>query len=205
MPITHEGKEYFSSEEVTNTVKDRLRSAVENATQWEQKYKAAEPELAKVSTLASELDGWKQKATKAEGTFARYQAAATHGVTDPDTIWALEQAHERAMAGVEEAKRVDFGGYLATAKADPSIAPSYLRHVFGTPTAVTPPPTAGQTQASVVAAPVVATPRPPWAPAMQGQTPVQPGQRQAFTDRVNGAKTLEDLAALQQERLRSRR
>lgn len=138
MPITHtDGKTYYSDDEMQTAIKDRLRSKDERITALEAatrdadtRLKAMEPELAKVATLTGERDSWQKKASEHEGAFRRYQSAASVGVTDQETIWALEQAHTRAMAAVEEGRRVDFGGYLNTAKVDPSVLPAYLRSVF---------------------------------------------------------------------------
>lgn len=227
MPITHtDGKEYFSSDEVSNTVKERLRGVEEKLTQAEQKYKAVEPQLASIQSLTSERDTLKTAAQKAADGLSRFKAAASHGITDPDTLEALEAAYEKTMSKVEEGKRAPFDGYLNHAKSDPSVLPSYLRSVFAG-SAQGQPGGAGQQQGAGGqggaaggqgagaqqqgagqqqggAAGGQQANRPAWAPAIQGQQKVDTGQQQQFTDRVQGAKTLDELAAIQAERVRSR-
>lgn len=211
MPIKHsDGADYFSQAEVEAMIKDRVRnvgaevtSAQNLAKEWEQRYKAIEPKIATADTLAAQIADLQGKLGNAEGGLKRYQAAASHGITDPDTIWALEQAHQRAMTSVEAGKQVDFGGYLGTLKADPSQAPAYLRSVFagGAPAASPAPPTPGNGPA----APAAPAPRPAWAPATAGQQPVAAGQAQSFADRAAAARSFDDLVKLQQERQASRR
>lgn len=215
MPITHtDGQSYFSQAELEAAVKDRLKNVGEKVTSaeslaadWERKYKEVAPKVATADTLAAELETWKQKAASAEGGLVRYQASATHGVTDADTIEALENAHAKAMRGVAKDKQTDFGGYLAAAKADPTILPSYLRGVFGQAPAA--PGAKGADAAPTKgsdAAPATQSPsRPAWAPATAGQQPVATGGTPSFSDRVAGAKSLDDLVKIQQERVAARR
>lgn len=222
MPITHsDGAQYFSQTEVDGIVGDRVKNhgaklteAEQRASQWEQKYKSAEPQIANASTLAAQVEEWKGKATNAEGGLKRYQAAATHGITDGDTIWALEQAHQRQMGSIEESKRSDFPTWMGAIKADPNLAPSFLRPILaGGQTQQAAPPAAGAPQAN--GTPVAggtgapanagAPQRPAWAPAVTGQQPVQTGQTQTFSDRIAGAKSMDDLAKIQQERVAARR
>jgi hypothetical protein len=131
MPITHtDGQTYYSSAEVEGTVKDRLKTLGDKLADSDAKYKAVEPQLAELSTTKAERDALRAQLGKAEGGLKRFQAAASIGITDNDTLWALEQAHERAMANVPEAQRAAFETWLPQLKADPNLAPSYLRPVF---------------------------------------------------------------------------
>lgn len=222
MPITHtDGASYFSQAEIDGMIGERVKNhgakLAEITTQaktWEDKYKAAEPQLGQVQTLTTQLEEFKQKATSADGALKRYQAAASHGITDADTIWALEQAHARQMAGVEAGKQSDFPTWVTAIKADPNLAPAFLRPALAPPQATQAPTTAGNaptspanTATGAQGAPPQPTPvqRPAWATATTGQAPVVAGQTPSFSDRVNGAKSLDDLMKLQGERAQGRR
>ena len=89
MPIKHEGADYFSKDEVENIVKDRVKREEALVAKAEARVKELEPLAAKVPDLESQLAG-------AQGNLGRYQAATSHGITDPDTIEALQAAHEKA-------------------------------------------------------------------------------------------------------------
>ena len=215
MPIKHtDGADYFSQAEVEELIKGRIKNVAERASTVEselaaerKRLKELETRATTADTLAAQLEEMRQQAEQARGGLQRYQAAASHGVTDPDTIEALEAAHAKAMRGVAKDKAVDFAGYLGTAKADPSLLPSYLRGVFGQQAA----PAQGQDRAPERAQPAApqaqpqAPARPPWAPAVSGQQPVATGAAPRFSDRIAGAKTLDELAALQAERASMRR
>ncbi|HYF56569.1 MAG TPA: hypothetical protein VEA41_20110 [Salinarimonas sp.] len=126
MPITHsDGQTYFSQAEVENTVKDRVKAKDTEIAAHTAKIRELEPK----ATLAAQLE---QQLAEEKGRFGRYQQAAAHGVTDTETLWALEQAHSRAMAAAPEAARADFGAWLGAVKADPNLAPPYLRPLFTT-------------------------------------------------------------------------
>lgn len=225
MPIKHtDGADYFSQSEVEEMIKSRVKNVAERVTAAEQEL-AAERKRAKdlearattADTLAAQVEDLRQQAEQARGGLTRYQAAAGHGITDPDTIEALEGAHAKAMKGVAKDKAVDFPTYLGTAKADPSLLPSYLRGVFGQGQQPAQQPAQGQAQqpaqgqqgaangAAQGQAQQPAQQRPAWAPANVGQQPVQTGAAPKFADRVAGAKSLDDLAALQAERASARR
>lgn len=223
MPIKHsDGADYYSQAEIETMIKDRLRGKDAELTQHANALKDAERRLgevepikAQVQTLASALEAAKAEAMTHAGALNRFRAAGSLGIADPDTIDALEFAHTRAMAGVEEAKRVPFDAYLGQIKADPTLAPSYLRPVLagqvaapaptpGAPAPGSPPPAAAAAPAPngapAPAAPAPGQQRPTWAPATNGQQPVNPGARQGFIDRVNSARTMEDIVRIQQER-----
>lgn len=220
MPITHtDGNTYYSKDEMENAVKDRIKNVQAELAAAEAKYKAAEPDLAQLNTLKGERDTLTQKLAKVEGGLNRFKVAAGLGITDGDTLWALEQAHERAMTNVPEADRAPFEAWLPKLKADPNLAPSYLRPVIaglGQPAApgqsaaapapgaaaAAAPATPGQAAAAAPAAPA-APPRPAWAPSVSGQQPA-PGGQPKFADRVRQAASLDDLAKLQSERLAGR-
>jgi len=235
MPIKHsDGADYWSQAEIEAMIKDRLRGKDAELTQHANALKDAERRLgevepikAQVQALTSALEQAKAEAATHSGALARFRAAGTLGIADPDTIDALEFAHTRAMAGVEEAKRVPFDAYLGQIKADPTLAPSYLRPVLagqvaaaatqaaqvthaavatqGQGQAATAQATQGQQAAGQAAAQAAAgQQRPSWASATNGQQPVAPGARQSFAERVNGAKSLEDLQHIQQERRAAR-
>jgi hypothetical protein len=206
MPITHtDGNAYFSQQELEDKIKDRVRGVEERVTQattaaatWEQKFKAAEPELAKVATLAAEAETWKGKATQIE---TRYTAATAYGITDPDTLEALEAAHQKAMAKVDQAARVGLTDYLGAVKADPTLLPSYLRGVFtGAPAPAPAAPGAPAPGAPAPAGPA----RPTWASSTAGQQRVDPGATPVWADKVKGAKTLDELLAIQAEQRKAR-
>lgn len=203
MPITHtDGNEYFSKTELEDKIKDRVRGeqeraqqAVANATTWEQKARAAEPELAKVTTLAAELDTWKSKATQLE---TRFTAATEHGITDGETLEALEEAHKKAMGRVTDpAAKVSFQDYLKTVKADPTLLPKYLQGVFagaGNAASGAPP----RTEPAKTEQPA----RPPWASSSTGTQRIDPGSTPTGVTQIRAAKTLEDLAVLSAARRR---
>lgn len=224
MPITHtDGKQYFSDDEVQNIVKDRVKSKDEEITAHKGKIALLEPQVAQVATLTQQVQALTTKATEAETRAGRVQVAASHGITDTETLWALEQAHARAMSAVPEAQRADFGTYLGTLKTDPTLAPSYLRGLFQQPAAPATPagpaspaappatpaaPAPGAAPASPgPAAPAAGDPaapaaptRPAWAPAITGQVVVAPGTTPSLTERVARASTLDELAKISAER-----
>lgn len=198
MPITHtDGAEYFSKDEIESKIKDRVRGEQERYTTLEAQWKTVEPKLAQLTTLETERDTWREKASRVE---TRYVAATQYGITDQDTLEALEESHKKAMGRVPDAaQRVDFGAYLGQVKADPSLLPTYLRGVF-----------AVATQEPVVAAASAAqnatqeqpAARPSWASASTGQRRVEPGTTPGFAEKVASAKTMEELAQLSAERRR---
>jgi len=224
MPITHtDGQTYYSQAEVEATVKDRVKNVGEkvsqaeaSASEWKRKFEEVAPKVATADTLAAQVEELRAQAEQARGGLARYQAAASVGVTDPDTIEALELAHQKAMTGIAKDKRVDFGTYLQTGKKDPSVLPSYLRGVFGqggqgaaqgqdkggAATGAQDKGGAGQVQDKGQGAQDKGgtQQRPPWAPAVTGQQQVQTGATPSFAERVASAKSLDDLAKLQAER-----
>lgn len=228
MPITHtDGQTYYSQAEVEATVKDRVKNVGEkvstaeaSAAEWKRKYDEVAPKVATADTLAAQLEEWKAKAEQAQGGLTRYQAAAGVGVTDADTIEALEAAHSKAMKGVAKDKQVDFPTYLGSAKKDPSLLPSYLRGVFGQGGQGGAGQGQGQDKGGTGAQDKGGagqdrgqggqdkgggqTQRPAWAPAVTGQQQVQTGATPSFAERVQGAKTLDDLVKLQAERCAGR-
>ena len=225
MPITHtDGASYYSQAEIETMIKDRVRGKDTELAQHAAALKDAEKRLgefeplkAQAQTLTSALDAAKAEAAAHAGALARFRAAGSLGIADPEVIDALEFAHTRAMAGVEDAKRVPFDAYLGQIKADPTLAPTYLRPVLAGQVAPVPAPGAPAPAPGVPApapapapggvpgpAPSVPAPgqpqRPAWAAATAGQQPVIPGARTDFATRVQGAKTLDDIAAIQRER-----
>ena len=222
MPITHtDGATYYSKDEVEGAVKDRIKNVQTELAAAEAKYKQAEPALAELNTVKGERDQLKNGLAKAEGGLKRFQAAAAIGITDNDTLWALEQAHERAMSSVPEANRAPFEQWLPQLKADPNLAPTYLRPMFATPAAPAPgapapgtPAPGGGAPAPTPGAPAPGAPapapgapapaRPAWAPSVSGQVQVNGGATPKFADQVRGAKTLEELAALDAQRRAAR-
>jgi hypothetical protein len=198
MPITHEGAEYFSKAELEDKIKDRVRSTAEAHATLETRWKAAEPELAKVATLTSERDAERTRANRIE---TRYTAATQFGLTDAETLEALEEAHTKAMGKVPEANRVGFTDYLGQVKTDPTLLPSYLRGVFTTQGAQAPVQGGAQQGEQQQVQQVQAGPvRPAWASPSTGQKRVEPGATPDFAQKVAGAKTLDELAALDRER-----
>lgn len=235
MPITHtDGSTYYSQAEIEAAIKDRLKAKETEIAQRDAALKDAEKRLGEfepirtqAQQIAAALEKAQAEAAAATGALTRYRAAGTLGIADPDTIDALEFAHTRAMAGVEEGKRVPFDAYLTQIKTDPTLAPSYLRPVLSgigqqTAQAATQGAThdhaAGQVASTVAASQGAATgqqaatqgaqagqqtARPVWAPAVAGQRQVDPGHRQDFSARVAAATTLEDIHKLSAERRRS--
>lgn len=221
MPITHsDGATYYSQAEIEATIKDRLKTKEAEITQRDAALKDAEKRLGEFEPLRTQaqqtaalLEKAQAEAAAAASALTRYRAAGTLGIADPDTIDALEFAHTRAMASVEEGKRVPFDAYLTQIKTDPTLAPSYLRPVLsGIAAPVAAPPAPGQPPAPAAGAPTPAPPapgappagqppaRPVWAPAVAGQRQVDPGHRQDFAARVASANTLEDVQKLSAER-----
>lgn len=232
MPITHsDGATYYSQAEIEAAIKDRLKAKETEIAQRDAALKDAEKRLGEFEPLRTQaqqtaalLEKAQAEAAAATGALTRYRAAGTLGIADPDTIDALEFAHTRAMASVEEGKRVPFDAYLTQIKTDPTLAPSYLRPVLSgigqqTAQATTQAATQGQAggqQATAGAAgqggatgQQAATQgaqagqqaaRPVWAPAVAGQRQVDPGARQDFSARVAAANTLEDIAKLAAEK-----
>jgi hypothetical protein len=219
MPITHEGAEYFSKAELEDKIKDRVRNTqteLETLTTWK---KQVEPELARVTTLATEVETWKGKATQVE---TRYTAATQFGITDTDTLEALEEAHKKAMGKVADpAARVDLGTYLGQVKSDPTLLPSYLRGVFsqggggqqgGGQQGAGQQGGAGGEQGGGQGGGQqgggqggTGTNRPAWASSSQNQQRVEPGTTPDFASKVQGAKTLDELVRLDAERRAARR
>ena len=194
MPITHtDGQIYFSQAEQEAAIKERIKNTSTELATAQARVKELEP-------LAGQVEEWKGKAAAAEGGLARYQAATGAGVSDPDTIEALESAHAKAMKSVPKEKQVDFPTYVTQAKADPSLLPSYLRGVFAKaePQANAGANTKTETPAKTETATGPA--RPAWAPAVSGSQPVATGGGRDFVARVSEAKTLDDIARLDQER-----
>lgn len=219
MPITHtDGAQYFSQAEIDVIVQNRVKAKDETIDAHAAKIKSFEPQLAQLQTITAERDTWKTKAETEAARFSRYQAAAAHGITDPDTIEVLETAHTKAMARVEEAKRTDFGGYLNAVKADPTLAPAWARGLFQAQPGATGQP-AGQGAGQGAQNPQQGQPagqpagqpqgqeqqvvRPAWAPAGEGQRTVTPGQTPELTQRISGAKSLDELQAIQDGRRRT--
>lgn len=216
MPITHtDGAQYFSQAEIDDIIRTRLRAQGAELAQAKSALGTAQKAAQKADAHQARIGELEAQLSQAQGGLSRFKAATSLGIHDPDTIWALEQAHQRAMSGVEEGKRAEFGDYLGSLKTDPSLAPSYLRHLFqgqpqqqpggqaqqpqqpsrqqpGQP--ATPPPQqpAQQTPAQPQ--------RPAWASSTAGQLPVAPGNQPTFAQRAMQAKSLDELIALQQER-----
>jgi len=182
--IEHEGQVFILKSDVETIVRDRVGKVSTRATEWETKAKEALGKLGEVEgrattadTLATQVQDLTTKLGQAEGKFGRYQAATQHGVSDAETIEALEWAHTKAMGGLAKKDQVDFGGWLEGAKADPTQAPTYLRHLF-TPeqegqSAAAPQPTQQPTGATQTA-PTGQQPQPQWQSTMRGQQPSPP-------------------------------
>jgi hypothetical protein len=217
MPITHEGAEYYSKTEVEDRIKERVRGEQQRYTELETKWNSAQPQLAQVTTLTQERDEWKGKATKIE---TRYTAATQYGITDTETLEALEAAHEKAMGKVAEGQRVDFGTYLGHVKQDPTLLPSFLRGVFSGQGQSGQQQGGGQNQqqggqqggagggqngqqggGQQQGGPQ----RPAWASSHANQQRVEPGNTPTMADKAKGAKTMSELAAIQEERRRQNR
>lgn len=212
MPIEHEGKTYYDQTEMESTVKDRLRvvggkvtDLEASAKSWEAKYQEVAPRVATADTLAAQLAEAQRERDEAKGAYGRYQAATGHGITDAESVWALEQAHTRAMGAAPTEAQVDFGAWLNQVKTSPDLAPAYLRMLFQSegPTKALDPKTI-QAPGAGPKAPE-APPRPAWAPSVSGQRAVEPGQQTGFQSRVSEAKTMEDILALRAEQMASRR
>lgn len=221
MPITHtDGAEYFSQAEIDEIIKTRLRNTGAELAQVKQELENTKRQASAADEHQTRIGELEQQLAQAQGGLSRWKAATAMGIQDEDTVWLLEQAHGRAMSKVEEGKRAEFSDYLASLKSDPSLAPQGLRHLFQAsadqPAASaqsSAPPAPQQQQGQAPAAPQQAPAqpgaqppapaqpqRPAWASSTAGQLPVAPGSAPSFADRIRGAKTLEDLAALQQER-----
>lgn len=193
MPIKHtDGADYFSQSEIDEMIKGRLKGAHGQIDELTAKATAAEQ-------LRAQLEEAKAQAAQAQGGLTRYRAAASHGITDDDTLDAFSAAHEK-FAKANPGRQLDFGGYLEAGKADPTILPSYLRNAFGQAPAT--PKVEAVPGGASAPAPVQ---RPAWSSAVSGQQPVATGQTPSFSDRVGQAKSLDDLVKLQQERSASRR
>lgn len=216
MPITHtDGAQYWSQSEIDTMIKSRLRSQGTELAQAKKDLEDAKKRADAADGYQTRIGELEQQLAQAQGGLTRYKAATSLGINDADTIWALEQAHGRAMAGVEEGKRASFEDYLTSLKGDPSLAPSYLQHLFKGEQGAspTPAPKAGAQPQQQPPQPAPAgrqgTPpqpappaRPAWASSTAGQLPVDPGTRTDFRARVGQAKSLDELVALQQERRR---
>lgn len=203
MPIEQDGKKYYDGDEINQIVRDRLAKesdkralVVSERDSLSAELEALRPQVAGVEALTQQKADLEAQLAKAQGQFSRYQAATTHGVTDPDTIEALEFAHQKAAAKLGD-KAPDFATYLSNAATDESMLPSYLRGVLASggdgggdgggeaPT----PPTPGQPQAP--------TKRPGTKPPKKA--PASNANDQ-FRTAVSQATTFEDLQKLQQER-----
>jgi len=199
MPIEQDGKKYYDGDEINQIVRDRLAKeadkralVVSERDSLSAELEALRPQVAGVEALTQQKADLQAQLAKAQGQFSRYQAATTHGVTDPDTIEALEFAHQKAAAKLGD-KAPDFATYLSNAATDQSMLPSYLRGVLasggdegGDPP---PPPTPGQ---------------PPAPPNRPGTKPPKKAPASNANDQfrtaVSQATTFEDLQKLQQER-----
>jgi hypothetical protein len=201
MPIEHDGAQYWSQAEIDDMIKGRLRSQGAELAAAKKDLEAARKasdEADKHQTRIGELE---QELAQVQSGIARRRAAGALGIQDDDTVWALEKAHERAMSSVEEAQRVEFGDYLKSLKEDPSLAPTYLRGVFqGAEQIAKPAAPAKPDKAPAKPAAPEQPARPAWASATAGQLPVRTGAQTSFADRARAAKSLDELAALQQER-----
>lgn len=215
MPIEHDGQPHYNQEEINAMISERVKNhgaalseAQNTATEWKTKYENASKAVATVDALTSQVSELQAKLSKAEGGLGRFRAAASIGVTDADTIDALEFAHQKAMGGVEEKDRIGFEDYLKFCKEKPDHAPSYLRGVF-----------AGQEQKAAPKADPKSAPGtnkgtnngqdpakkpPPWASATAGTRPVAPGSSASFVDQVRSIDKLDDLFKLADQRKKER-
>ncbi len=201
MPIEQDGKKYYDGDEINQIVRDRLAKesdkralVVSERDSLSAELEALRPQVAGVEALTQQKADLEAQLAKAEGQFSRYQAATTHGVTDPDTIEALEFAHQKAAAKLGD-KAPDFATYLSNAATDESMLPSYLRGVLasggdegGEQT---------QTQQTQTQTQTQQTKRPGTKPPKKA--PASNANDQ-FRTAVSQATTFEDLQKLQQER-----
>jgi len=132
MPIEQDGKKYYDGDEINDIVRARLDKAAEKrraieserddlAKRWEE----AQPQLSAAEALARRTQELEAQLAQSQGSLKRYQAATTYGVTDADTIEALEFAHSKLGDDAP-----DFAEYLAKAAEDASVLPTYLRGVL---------------------------------------------------------------------------
>jgi|DEB0MinimDraft_4_1074332.scaffolds.fasta_scaffold72413_2 hypothetical protein len=203
MPIEQDGKKYYDGDEINQIVRDRLAKesdkralVVSERDSLSAELEALRPQVAGVEALTQQKADLEAQLAKANGQFSRYQAATTHGVTDPDTIEALEFAHQKAAAKLGD-KAPDFATYLSNAATDESMLPSYLRGVLasggdegGEQTQTQQTQTQTQTQTQQTKRP--GTKPPKKAPASNAND--------QFRTAVSQATTFEDLQKLQQER-----
>jgi hypothetical protein len=203
MPIEQDGKKYYDGDEINQIVRDRLAKesdkralVVSERDSLSAELEALRPQVAGVEALTQQKADLEAQLAKAQGQFSRYQAATTHGVTDPDTIEALEFAHQKAAAKLGD-KAPDFATYLSNAATDESMLPSYLRGVLasggdegGEQTQTQQTQTQTQTQTQQTKRP--GTKPPKKAPASNAND--------QFRTAVSQATTFEDLQKLQQER-----
>ena len=203
MPIEQDGKKYYDGDEINQIVRDRLAKesdkralVVSERDSLSAELEALRPQVAGVEALTQQKADLQAQLAKAQGQFSRYQAATTHGVTDPDTIEALEFAHQKAAAKLGD-KAPDFATYLSNAATDQSMLPSYLRGVLasggdggGEQTQTQQTQTQTQTQTQQTKRP--GTKPPKKAPASNAND--------QFRTAVSQATTFEDLQKLQQER-----
>lgn len=205
MPIEQEGATYYSAAEIAEQFVTPAVKALET------KY---EPIRTEAQTLASKLAETTGKLAEVSGSHERYRACATAGFADPDTAWALEQAHTRAMGSVEDSAKVDFPSWLTTVREAPDLAPAYLRPLLAG--ATTAPKLEGTVKAPDKAQEQAPDPkgvqgqpqpqgRPSWAPSVAGQKQVNAGQNVALSERTKEAKTLDEIIALRDEVFASRR
>ena len=201
MPIEQDGKKYYDGDEINQIVRDRLAKesdkralVVSERDSLSAELEALRPQVAGVEALTQQKADLEAQLAKAQGQFSRYQAATTHGVTDPDTIEALEFAHQKAAAKLGD-KAPDFATYLSNAATDESMLPSYLRGVLasggdegGEQT---------QTQQTQTQTQTQQTKRPGTKPPKKA--PASNANDQ-FRTAVSQATTFEDLQKLQQER-----
>jgi len=205
MPIEQDGKKYYDGDEINNIVRERLSKeadkralVVSERDALTAELEALRPQVAGVEALTQQAADLQAQLAKSQGAFTRYQAATTHGVTDPDTIEALEFAHQKASAKLGD-KAPDFGTYLANAAADASILPSYLRGVLaaGGEGDDPPAPTTQTTQTTQqTQAKRPGTKPPKKAPAAKSGD--------ALRNAAMQATTLDEIVALQKGRMESR-
>jgi len=132
MPIEQDGKKYFDGDEINEIVRARLDKAAEKRRAVEserddlsKRWEEAQPRLTAAEALTKRTQELEAQLAQSQGSFKRYQAATGFGVTDADTIEALEYAHGKLGADAP-----DFGEYLAKAAEDPTVLPTYLRGVL---------------------------------------------------------------------------
>lgn len=127
-----EGIEYVAKTDIEAAFKDRISKLSARALQAEETATALQTELdnttgrlGSLDTLNSKIQELQTQLTDANTRYDRHNAMAQNGFTDPEIREAVEWAYNKAMQGTE--KPTPLGDWLASIKADPTLAPLVLR------------------------------------------------------------------------------